>query len=410
MRNLDRLSLFALFLCLFLCTAVHAESWRESVVPPKHVSIRPVFLMPQGAPGPTQNQKIALLRYIQIAQSRYKEMLLDEGTFSVDEETLVVGLTHPVGFYRNRPQDGVPEMTGELLDYLQVSRFSCPWIFVIVVMNPALDFPPGGGRPLNGGINTGGGVVVMSSSALDSSRNFESTLQHELGHAFGLPHVDTYGRDMQNDSSLMSYNPRHHTSGYTASPTPGILVSQDLGALAKNRRVFPDLLLGMRSSDITLGPMDIPGHPPARLRVTTTNGETYGSVVTNVIQQEVIASAGPGITFDGSRMWHSAASTSGWVALNFEFPVGVSLSRIRIHTEHSGKYHAAIRTRIAFVGHDDTYGLLADKPLAGSDVDVLFAPATSRRWRIELQATQSKQVVVRGIRFFQGADEIVLRP
>ena len=179
---------------------------------------------------------MALLKYVQIAQSRYKEMLLDEGTFSVDEETLVLGLTHSISFYRNRPEDGVPEMTGEVLDQLQVSRFSCPWIFVMVVMNPTVDFPPGGGRPLNGGINTGGGVVVMSSSALDSSPNFESTLQHELGHAFGLPHVDSYGRDMQNDSSLMSYNPKHHTRGYTASPTPGVLVSQDLAALAKNRR------------------------------------------------------------------------------------------------------------------------------------------------------------------------------
>jgi len=42
----------------------------------------------------------------------------------------------------------------------------------------------------NGGCNTAGGMEVMSSNTLDRAPNFQSTLQHEIGHALGLPHVD----------------------------------------------------------------------------------------------------------------------------------------------------------------------------------------------------------------------------
>ncbi len=94
-------------------------------------------------------------------------------------------------------------------------------------MNPNDGWPAGGGRPFNGGFNTGGGIVIMSSNGLDRAPNFQSTLQHELGHAFGLPHVDVYGYDMQTNMSMMSYNPSHHTNGFEPSATPGRFIPED---------------------------------------------------------------------------------------------------------------------------------------------------------------------------------------
>ena len=393
---------------LLWCLGVNAQGWRETPFPPKQVSVRPVFLVPQGAPQPTADQSAALLRHIQKAQDRYKEMLLGITTFSLESTIAVLPLSRPVNFYRNQAEDGVPEMTGEVLDHLKVSRFSCPWVFVMILINPSDQYPSGGGRPINGGINSGGGVVVMSSFALDGNRNFQSTLQHELGHAFGLPHVDSYGRNMQNDSSLMSYNPKHHTNGYSTAERPGVLVSQDIAALAKNKSIFPDLRIEMTGNEITLGPMEIPGHPSATPKVTTSDGETYSSAVARIFQREVIASVGPGLTYNNLRMWHSRTSQTGWVGLNIEFPVDIALSRIRLHTQHSGIYHIATQARIYTVAADGSKQQILDQPLMAADAEVIFPRTENKRWRIELKAGESMQVVVRGIRFFDKDNEVIM--
>ena len=75
---------------------------------------------------------------------------------------------------------------------------------------------------------------------------------------------------MGTNPSLMSYNPTHHTQGFEPSKTPGILIAEDVRALALNRRVFPRLRFDAKTDVpqgytmqkiVTLGPMEIPGHP-----------------------------------------------------------------------------------------------------------------------------------------------------
>ena len=106
------------------------------------------------------------------------------------------------------------------------------------MMNPKDDIPTPGGRPLNGGFNTGGGIIILSSFTLDRSPYIQSTLQHELGHAFGLPHVDVYGYDMKTNASIMSYDPRHHTKGFTESRKPGKLIPEDRHGYAQCAGIF----------------------------------------------------------------------------------------------------------------------------------------------------------------------------
>ena len=50
-------------------------------------------------------------------------------------------------------------------------------------------------------------MAVISSFALTRTPNVQSTTQHEIGHAFGLMHVNAYGIDMKSGDSIMSYNP-----------------------------------------------------------------------------------------------------------------------------------------------------------------------------------------------------------
>ena len=60
----------------------------------------------------------------------------------------------------------------------------------------------------------------MATPALDRAPNFQSTLRHELGHAFGLVHVDVYKYDMKTNRSVMAYNSAHRTNRFQESRTP----------------------------------------------------------------------------------------------------------------------------------------------------------------------------------------------
>lgn len=393
-----------------------ATEWRADPLPPKRVAVRPVFFVPAGETGPSSDQRARLARHLAWARARYAELLGPSGAFALDTSAAaVVSGRRPVAFYRSRPEEGLPEIVAELLNHFRVSRFACPWVFVIVVMNPHDDYPHGGGRPLNGGLDTGGGLAVLSSFALDRIPFVQSTLQHELGHAAGLPHVDEYGRDMRTDPSLMSYNPAHHTDGFRPAATPGLFTAEDVRALARNQRLFPGLRFDparhaaagpyIAPDIVPFAPMSIPGHTQALMAVTTPSGEAYASLASNVVQGEIRPNAGPGVTFDATRMWHSDSSPSGWVELVLTFPVPVTLSRIAVHTQHSGRYHAARRIRV-WTGEVAGESLVTDADLASPDAEVAFAPARGRRWRIALESADRGQVTVRGLRFFSGDEEV----
>ena len=108
-------------------------------------------------------------------------------------------------------------------------------------MNPDVNYPAGGGTPINGGVNTGGGIVIVSSYGLEKSPAFQATLQHELGHSFGLCHVKVLGYDMKTNDSIMSYNPKHHWDYFKPPKTQGILIPENLKKLAANKLVLPNL-------------------------------------------------------------------------------------------------------------------------------------------------------------------------
>src|SRR5262249_51196124 len=153
--------------------------------------------VPAGEDDPTAEQKRALARHLEICRKRYAEMLGNRDGFRVEPGgPKVVRSLKTLEALRALPENAAPEIAATLLGEFKVNRFNCPYIFLVVVMNPKEDRPAGGGRPLNGGFNTGGGIVILSSHGLDASPNFQSTLQHEIGHGFGLPHVSEYHYDM----------------------------------------------------------------------------------------------------------------------------------------------------------------------------------------------------------------------
>lgn len=339
-----------------------AQDWREVVTPPARVTVRPVFFVPRGAPEPAAAERARFVRHLMWARERYHALV--GTTFALDTTPVAVAGREPAAFYRAQTEDGVPDITAELLDRFRVSRFANPWIFAIVVMNSADDWPPGGGRPINGGFNSGGGVVVISSYALNRLPNVQSTLRHELGHAFGLPHVDVYGRSMTADSSLMSYNPAHHTAGFRDAARPGALGPEDRAALARNQRVFPGLTAPAATHALVpLGPMALPGHPAGRVTLMT---PTDSDVV-------------------------------------LVLPVAVTLTRLQFER---GPNAGAVRRVRAYVLDDagETERLLADA-VPDPDGGMSFAPVRGRMWRLLIDSVD-RAAAVRAVRFFGPEGEV----
>lgn len=389
----------------------------QNVVPPRHVEVLPIFFIPKGELAPTPQQSEKLLRHLKWSQTRYSELLPGKTTFDVAKRGPVLFQSdRDLTSLRGLGEDFGPRVVEELLAHLKFNRHTCPYVLLTVMMNPKDDFPVGGGRPLNGGYNTGGGLIVLSSFALDQVPNVQSTLQHELGHSFGLPHVDVYGYDIKSNASFMSYNNAHKTSGFNASQTPGAMIPEDLRGLALNKRVFPKLVFDSKRDIpaeysiskriVPLGPMKLEGQP-AGVDVTTSSGETFGSKVGNCVQGEILPNLKTGqVTYDGNKMWSSGETQTGWVSLQIRFPIEVELTKVGIHSQHSGEYHAAIATRITVQGKNGTFPEVDAIPLKSTDTTVELKKTKGRVWQFEFQAGPTKMVVLRGLRFFAGENEL----
>lgn len=221
------------------------------------VAVLPVFFLARGAElgdaeAAEANRRI--LRHLRITQRFFLSQLETE-TFRTEAQARVYRSSHDAAYYGDPMIDPDPTdarmatKVKELLDWLGEDRFSSKHVFVIVFVRPKSE-PCGGaratclgfGRPFSGGQPVlGGGLVELELTDLMNHETspFQSTLAHELGHAFGLAHVDCHGYDMETNDSIMSYNLAHHSRGYSESATPGILNAENFFVLAKNKGVFP---------------------------------------------------------------------------------------------------------------------------------------------------------------------------
>ena len=366
---------------------------------PKEVDILPVFFVAKGESLPTREQKSLLMKHLKMAQDRYRELLGDTFRIARNIPDVYRG-KRPFAFYK-ADDGGTPHYVGELLEHYGFNRFNCPYVFLILVMNPRDDFPPGGGRPCNGGYNTGCGLLQLSSFALEAVPNFQSTLEHELAHGFGLQHVNVYGYDMNTSDSIMSYNQTHKTQGLRPSATPGRFIPEDLRALSFSKRIFKkfrfDPATDVRAGEsispriVYFPPLDIPGQPPWNIKVTTASGETFGSKVSNIVHNQIKPSAGPGVTFDARTMWSSAVSETGWVSVDLTFPFPVTLAKMGVHSQHSGLYHPANRARVQ-VQKDkaDDFRDVVENDLGTVDALITLPETRGKTWRMQLARGQAR--------------------
>lgn len=136
------------------------------------------------------------------------------------------------------------------------------------------------------------------------------------------------------------------------------------------------------------------------IRVTTNSGEAFRSSVSNIVQGRIPRSSlRDRLSFDPDNMWHSAPLKNGWATIELDFPQPVTLDRIQIYSQHTGKNHPVIAAKVYSVAGRQTKLLCEPDGLKQEDW-LRFQSTTSKKWKLELQAGATNKIVVRGLRFF----------
>ncbi len=385
---------------------------------PEMVKIKPVFFVPKYERGPTKTQVAKLTRHLRLARKVFRQMLKNRDTFQIEEGgPIIVQGRGAMSSYKSESQRTITyQPLSEIFAKCRWNRFNCPYVLVIVMMNSRDKVPRGAGRPFNRGFNSGGGLVVISSWSLDHNPVFQGTLQHELGHSFGLVHVEAYGYDQRNNPSIMSYiqNP---WNGFTPTRYRGRLIPEDFRALAKNKKVFPNFYFDP-ATDVPSGYKlfkntvrlsakgKFPGQKDYQIKTETDSGEANGSLVSNIVHNMILPKDS---AFSAKRMWLSEKTETQWVNATLTFPVPVSLCKIAVHTQFSDKYHIANGVKIAVLA-DAGFQEICKRAIDSPDAYVSFPPQTGAVWRFSFLAGSSRQVVIRGLRFFSSPTNEIFCP
>ena len=93
--------------------------------------------------------------------------------------------------------------------------------------------------------------------------------------------------------------------------------------------------------------------------------------------------------------------------MQVEFPFEVELTGLGVHTQHSGEYHPARAIRVAVQDAKGKFQPVSKAVALKSVDDVVKLPKTKAKvWQFEFQAGESGIVVLRGLQFFSGDDEL----
>ena len=104
-------------------------------------------------------------------------------------------------------------------------------------------------------------------------------------------------------------------------------------------------------------------------------------------------------------MWHSASQENHIASLKLNFPMPITLDRIKIYSQHSGKHHAVKGVKVSTIDESEKLTEIVDSNVAAPDGEIRFEPSTSQKWELSFRAGRSKTVVIRGLRFFLGDQE-----
>lgn len=237
------MGIFLVLALVFFPAVVSAEA---------RLIVQPVFFLPSDNSSiprdAIERYSDLLLAHLNLAREHWRRILRTD-TFEISAEGTRVHYARRPGAYYTIPTgtDAAHIMLKELFDAYGDNRNTSRFIYLVIYARPAGPLQGamlGGARTMNGMPGTGGGFAHLELSSLlsDYPYPFQSTLAHELGHAFGLTHPDCYGYSLSENDSVMSYNLRHRSKSLPYSPGLGGLNSEEYYAIALNRLAFPNFV------------------------------------------------------------------------------------------------------------------------------------------------------------------------
>ncbi len=413
-----RRSVFCLLMISVLVSTVAGALEEDDF--PTRIKVLPLFFVPRDQRPPTSTQRSKLQKHLNIARRQYSKMLSGRDTFEIAGNPRTVQYNSTLATLKKEVErDQLSAcLLSKLFPKFKVNRFNCPYIFVVVIMNPKEAWPTASGRVINPGLNSGGGIATFSSIKLDAKNSlFQGSLLHELGHALGLLHVDAYGYDQRSSKSIMSYNKSNWWTNFTPPKEPGILTLEEIRHLAMNKRVFPNLYFDPEK-DIPEGysfhggwrrlgiDFKIPDQKAYEIKLTTNSGQENNTkadnTVLSLVKRNIKAKKGIGLV--ANNMWMSGRKDNGWIDLDIEFPIAVRMNRICVQSQCGGGYHPIKGVRVEANTGDYVELAGKQKPLTDEE-DITFKETKAKQWRLHFLPGESKQIVLRGLRFYSSKGE-----
>ena len=105
-------------------------------------------------------------------------------------------------------------------------------------------------------------------------------------------------------------------------------------------------------------------------------------------------------------MWHSARQDNGIASVTLKFPEATELDRIKVYSQHSGKSHEVKQVEVLTIGKGSGETSVEKSNIDFPDGEISFTKTKSQRWKLNFWAGRSKTVVIRGLRFFNGDEEL----
>lgn len=217
-----------------------AASRRGEPQQPSRTTVVPVLFYPADVreePAQRDSMREAIEVHMTLAQQRYRQWL-ETDTFDFDAARVVRGNRAHRDY---RHGDAWTDVLHEILLACGDCDATSTNLYVALFVRPAgfdgeLWLGSGGA-----GCTEGSGLVLLDARCVleDEPYCFQSTLVHELGHGFGLPHVEAWGEPMDTCESIMSYNQRHCVRGAHAPEPEAILLPEELALLGANQVAFP---------------------------------------------------------------------------------------------------------------------------------------------------------------------------